>query len=205
MSISFFDESGISALSAGLSHAVVVVEAPEKSGSLLFAQEALEQGREIFAVPGNADAVNSVGTIALLKQGARPCSCGWDVLEELAQVYPDRLRRAEELVLPPEQAALESPQSTPKAAAPSAPEEKKAVDKPPRADYIDLRDQLSALSEEQLKIITAIDRGQTHIDDIIENTGLSAAKVLSQLTILEIKGYIRRTAGRQVSLNIKAK
>ena len=184
-------------ISAGLSHAVVVVEAPEKSGSLLFAREALEQGREVFAVPGNADADNSAGTIALLKQGARPCTCGWDALEELAAVYPDKLRRPDSLVLPAEE--------TPAPAVKSEPEPKKDVDKEKDAGYIDLRDQLSGLNAEQLTIIAAIDRGQTHVDDIIENTGLSAAKVLSQLTILEIKGYIRRTAGRRVSLNITTK
>ena len=68
-----------------------------------------------------------------------------------------------------------------------------------------MRQQLAALSEEQLRIIAAIERGETHIDDIIETTGLSTAKVLSQLTILEIKGYIRRSAGRRISLNISKK
>ena len=65
-----------------------------------------------------------------------------------------------------------------------------------------MHEQLSKLSADQLQIVTAIGRGETHIDDIIEATGMSAAKVLSQLTILEIKGYIRRVAGRRVSLNI---
>ena len=69
-------------IAAGLSLAVAVVEAPSTSGALLFAAEALEQGKEIFAVPGNADAANSAGTNALLKQGARPATCGWDVLSE---------------------------------------------------------------------------------------------------------------------------
>ena len=45
--------------------------------------------------------------------------------------------------------------------------------------------------------------GETHIDDIIEATGMSAAKVRSQLTIGYIKGMIRREAGRRVSLNTK--
>ncbi len=68
-----------------------------------------------------------------------------------------------------------------------------------------MHEQLKGLSEDQLAIVTAIGRGETHIDDIIETTGMSAAKVLSQLTILEIKGCIRRAAGRRVALNITHK
>ncbi len=197
-------------ISAGLSHAVCVVEAPERSGSLLFAREALEQGREIFAVPGNADAENSVGIIALLKQGARPAACGWDVMEDFAAIYPHAVRRPDGAQPPP--SAREAEQPPVKAAeAPPVKEytrrdsSKKDIDKEKGAGYIDLHDQLSELSEDQLRLITAIDRGETHIDDLIEATGMSTAKVLSQLTILEIKGYIRRAAGRRVSLNIKQK
>ena len=96
---------------------------------------------------------------------------------------------------------------SPKADSDAAPEAstKKEIDKQTDAGYIDLHDQLKALSEDQLQIVTAISRGETHIDDIIEATGMGAAKVLSQLTILEIKGYIRRVAGRRVSLNITQK
>ena len=194
-------------ISSGLSHAVCVVEAPEKSGSLLFAREALEQGREIFAVPGNADAENSAGTIALIKQGARPATCGWDVMEDFADLYPGAIRRAEGS--PPPSPEPQPPRTVP-AARPTESAEmpdssKKEIDKPNSAGYIDLHEQLKQLSEEQLRIITAIDRGETHIDDIIESTGLSAAKVLSQLTILEIKGYVRRSAGRRISLNLTKK
>lgn len=64
-----------------------------------------------------------------------------------------------------------------------------------------MHEQLRDLSEDQLQIVTAIGRGETHIDDIIEATGMSAAKVLSQLTVLEIKGCVRRVAGRRVCLN----
>ena len=92
-------------ISSGLSHAVCVVEAPEQSGCMLFVHEALEQGREIFAVPGNADAENSAGTIALLKQGARPAVCGWDVMEDFADVYPGRVHRPGNIVLPDDGAA----------------------------------------------------------------------------------------------------
>ena len=84
-------------------------------------------------------------------------------------------------------------------------ETKKVIDKENGRRYIDLKDQLRDLSETQLKIITAVDNGGTHIDDIIETTGLGTATVLAQLTVLEIKGYIRREAGRRIALNTAKK
>ena len=192
---SFFRERN--RIAAGLSLAVAVVEAPSISGALLFAAEALDQGREIFAVPGNADAENSAGTNALLKQGARPATCGWDVLADYERLYPGRLHPSRAAV--PEERAPSSPEKAPPAPA----REKKEIDKEKPKGYIDLRDQLSGLSAEQLEIITAIGKGRQHIDDIIEATGYPAAKVLAQLTVLEIKGYISRSAGKRISLNIK--
>ena len=79
---------------------------------------------------------------------------------------------------------------------------KKEIDKQNSAGYIDLQERLKGLSEDQLQIVTAIGRGETHVDDIIEATGLSTARVLSQLTALEIKGIVRRVAGRRVCLNM---
>ena len=187
-------------IAAGLSVAVTVVEAPEGSGALLFAAEALEQGREIFAVPGNADAPNSAGTIELIKQGAKPATCGWDVLEEFAALYPEKLR-AERAARAPERKMPEPPQSS-RPEVERARDGKKEIDKEKGKGYIDLREQLSGLSEEQLEIVKAISGGSQHIDDIIEATGYTAAKVLSQLTLLEIKGYVKRSAGKRISLNI---
>jgi len=184
-------------IAAGLSVAVTVVEAPE---GLLFAAEALEQGREIFAVPGNADAPNSAGTIELIKQGAKPATCGWDVLEEFAALYPEKLR-AERAARAPERKMPEPPQSS-RPEVERARDGKKEIDKEKGKGYIDLREQLSGLSEEQLEIVKAISGGSRHIDDIIEATGYTAAKVLSQLTLLEIKGYVKRSAGKRISLNI---
>lgn len=68
---------------SGLSRAVVVVEAAEKSGALITAQHAADQGRGLFAVPGPIDSLASGGTNALLRQGAILCRGVDDIMEEL--------------------------------------------------------------------------------------------------------------------------
>lgn len=186
-------------ISAGLSVGVAVVEAPEKSGALLFAAEANEQGKEIFAVPGNADAPNSAGTIALMQDGAKPVRTGWDILCEFAELFPGKLRQAEAAEMPEiGKNDAENGEKEPE-------EAKKGIDKEKSRGYIDLKEQLAQLTEEQLKIISAIDKGASHIDDVIENTGLSTPKVLAQLTVLEIKGFIKREPGKRISLNTAKK
>ena len=68
---------------SGLSKALIVVEAKEKSGTLITVDCALEQGREVFAVPGNINSINSVGTNRLINQGATPICNYADVLNSV--------------------------------------------------------------------------------------------------------------------------
>jgi DNA processing protein len=190
-------------ISSGLSVGTVAIEAPEKSGTLLFVTEALEQGREIFAVPGNADASGCRGTNRLLKEGATPVTCGWDVMSEFAALYPNKIRRSTQPSFAEENSASQAAPPRAESAQSGPAEAKKEIDKEKGGAYIDLREQLASLSETQLKIVSAIDKEPTHIDDIVEKTGLGAATVLTQLTVMTVRGIVRRVPGNRVALNVQ--
>ena len=187
-------------IAAGLSIGVVVVEAPFKSGTKLFVDEAVEQGKEIFAVPGNADCENCAGTNAMLKDGAKPVTEGWDVMSEFAKLYPEKIKRSTERIpgtcVKPEQSEPVKTEKTHK-------DNKKVIDKPDSTEYIDLKKQLESLSPSQLSIVSAMDREAMQVDEIIERTHLSPAKVLADLTLLQLKGCVSQQSGKRFTLNIK--
>ena len=69
-------------LIAGISSGVIMVEGSRRSGALITANHAIEQGKDVFAVPGNIFRENLEGNNALLKQGAIPVTCAEDVFNE---------------------------------------------------------------------------------------------------------------------------
>lgn len=80
---------------SGMSHGTVVVEATARSGSLITARLAADQGREVFAVPGNIHSFKSVGTHTLIKEGAKLAAHAWDILDEFTAIHPRRQIEAE--------------------------------------------------------------------------------------------------------------
>lgn len=61
---------------------VLVVEAKQKSGTMITVDFALEQGRDVFAIPGNVDSINSIGTNELIRQGAKLVTNYKEIIEE---------------------------------------------------------------------------------------------------------------------------
>ena len=201
---------------SGLSCGVLVVEAPEKSGALITARLALEQGRDVFAVPGNIDMPSCAGSNGLLRDGAIMASSGWDVLSEYQALFPEQIHRegenAHQLAYPEEvrRAAAEGESVPPKVAQkPRIPEEmsdlkknleKKSIDKGPSEAYSDVNVDLSRLSGEERQIVQCLQDGQRLVDDVIAETGMTTGRLLGVLTMLELKGVIRRLPGKQISL-----
>ncbi len=201
---------------SGLSCGVLIVEAPEKSGALITARQAADQGRDVFVVPGNIDMPTCVGSNRLLRDGAIAVGSGWDVVSEYGALYPDKIRKdtapAHQTVYPDEvqkvAQTLERPQAKPaQNLRKSGNEEnlkvqtdKKVIDKEQSAPYIDLNDILPKLSAEEQAIVKAVAGGERLVDDVIAETGLTTGKLLACLTMLELKGIIKRLPGKRISM-----
>ena len=201
---------------SGLSNGVLVVEAPEGSGALITANHALEQGRDVFVVPGNIDQPGFVGSHRLLRDGATLVSSGWDILSEYEALYPDKIHREDspshQRVYPEEltKAVEEAEKSLPKVAQkPSLPGknhplkkilEKKTIDKEPKDAYSDVNTAMPKLSDQEQQIVDALSSGERLVDDVIAETGLSTGKILALLTMLELKGVIKRLPGKRIGM-----
>ncbi len=184
---------------SGLSNGVVVVEAPEKSGSLITARQAAEQGRDVFVVPGNVDVDTFVGSNALLRDGAIPVRNGWDVLAEYEHLYPDMVRRSEAGELPREPKRVAQKPLIPADRESLGKNSGKPVGEAPKTAYNEMKKQMPKLSDEERCIVELLTEPRL-VDDVIEQAELPAARVLAALTMLQIKGIVRSLPGKRVEL-----
>ena len=165
---------------SGLSLATLVVEAPERSGALITAETALEQGRDVFAVPGPIDAPASVGCNRLIRDGAGLVSDAWDILREYAGRFPEKLKQDEAREQPAVLGYQARQKSEPKPVPPS----------------LDLNK--SSLTDDQLNLLRAMsDEEPALVDDLIEQTGIPTRRVLSALTLLEMEHMVTQHSGKR--------
>lgn len=179
---------------SGLSDGLLVVEAPERSGALITARLALEQGREVFAVPGGVNLHHCAGSNLLLQQGATAVSTGWDVLKNYADAYPEiTCGNMEEESKPVWVAEIPLiPQA--------APADKKYIDKQTAEAYSDESNNLSGLDELSRKVLSCLGKDPIPVDDVIARAEVPAAEVLGVLTRMSLLGLVVNHPGRMVSV-----
>ena len=191
---------------SGLSNGVLIVEAPQVSGALITARRALDQGRDVFVVPGNIDVPSCHGSNALLREGAIAVSSGWDILSEYEALYPDKIRmRNGESPIPEieEKTVLQVAQKTnapSKKSSIDRKKEKKPIDNPMKTSYSDQQDILKTLSPQEQALLKPLLDGEHLVDDLIAASGLPAGQVLSMLTMLQIRGIVKLLPGKRVTL-----
>ena len=167
---------------SGLSRGVVVTEAPKKSGALITANYALEQGRDVFSVPGSVEKDTCVGTNSLLTKCAKAVTCADDILEEYVYAI-ERLK-------------IEKPKSFKTFIS----KKKEPVNNEIRLSLDEKR--YAGLSEEEKIIISLLLEKNMHVDDIARMCKVEAARLTPMLSMLEFGGYIQKIPGNNYKLNI---
>ena len=166
---------------SGLCLATLVVEAPARSGALITAGTALEQGRDVFAVPGPIDAPASVGCNRLIRDGAGLVSDAWDILGEYEPRFPDKLRR-------------EGARETPAVLGYQARQKTEPKPVPPS---VSLSHNDYSLTDDQIRLLRALTEEPMLVDDLIELTDIPTRRVLSALTVLEIEHLVTQHSGKR--------
>jgi len=146
---------------SGLSLGTFVVEAARRSGALITASFSAEQGREIFALPGPVTSLQSMGTNALIQDGAKLVTCVEDILNELRLDLLPFARKGNEN------------------------QEKSDAEIPPPCE----------VDETARKILSALDGSTTDAETISRQTGIDPDKVAIALSMLELKGAVKRVPG----------
>ena len=149
-------------LVAGLSLGTLVVEANEKSGTMITARLAAEAGRNVYVIPGEIFNYNSKGTNKLIQDGAKLVTDSKDILED---IYSE----ISKLLPKPEQISLFTP---------------------------------TDLNEPEEKVYKKLSLKPIYIDALIDSLDIPSNEVLSILTILELKGYIKQLPGQQYVIEV---
>lgn len=189
---------------SGISSGVLVVEAPKKSGALITAQRALEQGRDVFVVPGNINTASCAGSNALLQEGAKPVFSGWDVLSDYEFLYPGKLQRNKVAALytgeQAEAKVAQKPVKPVKNEKEAENDRKKPIDNRGICTYSELDNKCPALSDEEQAVLALLTRVPQEPADLIAKLDMPSGRVLSVLTMLTVKGFVCKHPGGRISL-----
>ncbi len=163
---------------SGMSHGVLVVEASEKSGSLITAKRAAEQSRDVYAIPGSILTSAYNGANALIRDGAKAVSGARDILAAYAVIYPDRLNLD---AIPDTPIVVETPAG--------------------RQNLQTVKKQsVSGLDPDCAAVYNLFGEESLHPDEICAMTELSLSRVITALMQLQMMNYIEADGGKNYRL-----
>ena len=167
---------------AGMALGVLVAEGPQRSGALRTAENALDYGRDVYALPGNVDSVGSQLPHMLIRDGAQLCTCAKDILDSLgiAGGAAVRSHKKQAAAPEPEQKQMAKPEAAPVREAETA-EIKRVMPK--------------GLGAEEAAIWTILAEGECDFDALCERSGMGSEELGALLMMMELDGVIEALAG----------
>ncbi len=211
-------------LMSGISVGTLVVESPKRSGTLITANHALNQGKDVFAVPSGIFWYNGVGTNELIKNGAKPVKDALDIIEEYIDVYTDKIK------IPDKKPNLKefydtnrkfglSDANSPNALSDEyketvkeAKKELKSVAKEAiKSKPTETGERIAPLSERLEKsglnnnenvmaIISCLESEPLSLDELSEKTGLPSNVLLVSTTKMELAGIVKKLSASRIEL-----
>lgn len=188
---------------SGLSLGVVVVEGGYRSGTSITAHAALDQGRDVFAVPGAVDAPMSYMPNLLIRKGeAQLITSASDILEEYQDLYPAKIKLIPGLA--PDTPPI-APGVQPRRVSPDKPveEPKQEMPQPEELPTVYWRELTPALTDDQRDVMLALRDKPMVLDEIIEATQIPARRCGSAVTILQLSGFLKEEAGKRFLATVR--
>ena len=192
---------------SGVSLGTVIIEAGIKSGSLITANYTLEQGRELFAVPGSVMSPSFAGTNKLLREGAKPVFSALDILEEFAGEYPHKIDmsgvKSMMIDLDMTSANTQISDRLPKTQVPSRVKNsfentEKHISKPQEErKIVNISDKDLSDDEKMVYNNFIVKNSALTVDELIPLCGMAPDKLMRTLTSLELEGLITPEAGNK--------
>ncbi len=215
-------------LMSGISVGTLVIEASKRSGTLITAHNAVNQGKDVFAVPASIFWKNSAGIIELIQSGAKPVKDALDIIEEYIDRYPEKIK------IPSKRVNLtqifetnrklgltddNSPQAigqqeyqklrkeAKKELKQAGKEAVKGITDERSVETLSLNEKLLQNNlnhnENILKIISLLEKSALTTDELSEKSGISTAQIMICTTKMELAGIVKKTFGNRIELIIK--